>query len=184
MDFSKLVLSRRTVHNYRSEAVPEKLVEEALSLSLWSMNHRLTFPWVYISVGPQARARLADLAVELKGAKEPLSEVKAKATRDNVLNPSHLIVLGMKLNADPKIQHEDYATLAASVQIAALALWEKGIASKWSTGGFLSQSRSYEILGVDPNEVRLEGGLMIGIPATLPAAPERPALSGILRTTT
>jgi nitroreductase len=182
MDFSKLVLSRRTVHNYRAEPVSEDVVLEALSLGLWAMNHRLTFPWVYVLAGPEARARLADLAVELKGAKEPLSEVKAKATRETVLNPSYLVFLGLK-RSEPKQEHEDYATLAASVQLTALALWQKGIGSKWSTGGFALHSRTYEILGLNPAEVKLEGALMIGVPAVVPSAPERPALEQFLRRT-
>lgn len=182
MDFSKLVLGRRTVHNYRAEKVSEQDVQEALSLSLWAMNHRLTFPWVYVLAGPEARALLADLAVELKGAKESLGEVKVKATREVVLNPAYLVFLGVK-RSHPKQEHEDYATLAASVQIASLSLWQKGIGSKWSTGGFTTHSRSYEILGLAPSEVQLEGALMIGMPAVVPSAPERPELDRFLRRT-
>jgi hypothetical protein len=182
MDFSKLVLDRRTVHNYRAENIPEDVIREALALSLWAMNHRLTFPWVYVVAGAGARGRLADLAVELKSAKEPLNEIKSKATRETVLNPAYLVFLGHK-RSEPKQEHEDYATLAASVQILSLALWQKGIGSKWSTGGFTVHARTYEILGLNPAEVKLEGALMIGVPAVVPAAPERPVLEHFLRYT-
>lgn len=184
MDFSKLVIERRTVHSYRQAAVSEADVVEALNLSLWSMNHKLTFPWVYISVGPEARQKIADLAVRLKSAKEPLNEIKTKATRDTVLNPSHFIALGLKLSGNPSQEHEDYATLASSVQIAALALWQKGIATKWSTGGMTKHAETYQILGVNPAEVRLEGALMIGVPASVPPTPQRPDIHQVLRKTT
>ena len=180
VDFEQLVVTRRTVHNYLPEVVSDELVLEALRLSLWAPNHKLTFPWVYVWIGAQARDRLADLYVELKQANSPMSDVKARASRDAIMNPSHLIGLGIKLS-DERRMHEDYATLACSVQIASMFLWQQGIASKWSTGVFTTHSRTYEILGVDPKTVRLEGALLIGKAQHLPAVAERPALSQVLR---
>jgi hypothetical protein len=183
MDFRELVLTRRTVHNYHSDPVSDSLVEESLRLSLWAPNHKLTFPWVYTLVGRAARERLADLAVELKGAKsgEPLSPEKAKAVRDSVLNPSHLLSLALKKSGTPAQMHEDYATLACSVQIMSLHLWQNGVATKWSTGGFGVHDKTYGILGLDPAEVKLEGMLMIGRGSIVPAAAVRPDLSKFLR---
>lgn len=180
MEFSQLVSSRRTVHNYVAEKVSDELVREALRLSLWAPNHKLTFPWVYTWIGPRARNDLAELSVDLKSAKETLSPVKAQATRDNVLTPSHLISLAIR-RSDEKRLHEDYATLACSVQIATLQLWSHGVYSKWSTGGWSTHARSYKILGLDPQEVQLEGCLMIGKALHIPPTPERPPLEHFLR---
>jgi nitroreductase len=183
MDFRELVLTRRTVHNYHSEAVPDSLVEDALKLSLWAPNHKLTYPWVYTLVGRGAREKLADLGVELKGVKggEALSAEKAKAVRDSVLNPSHLVSLALKRSVKPGQEHEDYATLACSVQIMSLFLWQSGVATKWSTGAWSMHEKTYPILGLDATQVRLEGVLMIGKAQHLPSAPERPELSKFLR---
>jgi len=176
MNLQELIRGRRTVHSFRAEFVPESVVEEALSLSLWAPNHRMTCPWVYVLAGPESRGKLADLGVELKGA----TDVKAKAMRDAVLNPSHLLMLGMRKSAEPMQTHEDYATLACSVQIMSLYLWEKGVGSKWSTGGWTKHARTYEILGVDPREVQLEGALMMGY-GVVGAPPDRPGLERVLR---
>lgn len=181
MDLAQLIQSRRTVHNYTLEKVPDALVEQALSLSLFAPNHKLTFPWVYTWVGPEARVKLAELGVELKSAKGELSPVKAEAVRQNVLRPSHIISLGIKKSEDGHRQHEDYATLACSVQIASLFLWEKGIVTKWSTGGWGNHPRTYTILGLNPEQVSLEGTLMIGKPEFMPKVPERPQLESVLR---
>jgi nitroreductase len=181
MDLAENTRSRRTVHNYKTDKIADSLVVKALELSLWAPNHKLTYPWVYIWVGAQARARLADLSAELKAAKKGLSEVEKKAVRATVLNPSHLIALGLKRGADAHRLHEDFATLACSVQIASQYLWEQGVCTKWTTGGFLTHARSYEILGVSPEEVQLEGGLMIGLPSVTPVATSRPPLDRFLR---
>lgn len=180
MDFAELVRSRRTVSQYTQGEVPRERVEEALALSLWAPNHRLTWPWVFTWVGPQARIKLGDLAVELKSKKGPLTDVKAKSIRDSMLHPAHLISLGIK-RSNPDLEHEDYATLSCSVQIATMYLWQLKVGSKWSTGGAWMDDRTYGILGLDPKLVRLEGGLMIGVPRAVPSPPERPALSQFLR---
>lgn len=183
MDFTELVRSRRTVHSYRPATVPEEWVKEALALSLWAPNHRLTFPWIYIQVGPQARTKLADLAVELKSKKSPLSEVQQKAVRDNVLNPSHLIMLGIRRHESAQQMHEDFATLACSVQIASLYLWQKNVATKWSTGGVYIHDKTYEILGIKRSEIQLQGCLIVGEALMVPAAPTRPDLNEFLSQT-
>ncbi len=127
MDFSDLVRTRRTVNNYLAREVPLETVKEALELSLWAPNHKLSFPWVFTWVGPQKRALLADLSVELKSAKGPLSEVKQKGIRESMMNPAHLIAIGIN-RSEPHREHEDYATLSCSVQIATLRLWRKKLA--------------------------------------------------------
>ena len=180
MEFSELVRTRRTVHNYLATPIPRPIVDQALELSLWSPNHKLTYPWVYTWLGPQARAAMAALSVELKSAKGALSEIKVKAINDSMLNPAHLIAVGIR-RSDPFTEHEDYATLAGSLQIAAMDLWANGIGTKWSTGGAWLHARAYEVLGLDAGAVRLEGALMIGVPQTVPHAPMRPPLSQFLR---
>ncbi len=183
MDFAELVRSRRTVHNYSAQSVPREAVQSALELSLWAPNHKLSYPWIYTWVGPRARAELAVLAVLLKSEKGPLNEVKAKAIQDSMMNPAHLIALAIQ-KSNPHREHEDYATLSCSVQIASMDLWAKGVGTKWSTGGAWMHQKTYEILGLDPALVRLEGGLIIGVPLGIPAAPERPPLAKFIKETT
>lgn len=182
MDLQQLILTRRTVHNYTAEKVSDALVQQALNLGLYAPNHKMTYPWVLVQIGPEARGRLADLSVELKRAKDPapISDVKVEAMRQNVLRPSHLIALGIQRSADAGRQHEDYATLACSVQIASLFLWENGVATKWSTGGYSMHTKTYEILGLDAKAVSLEGCLMIGKAEVMPKTPERPGLERFL----
>lgn len=181
MDLAQLIVSRRTVHNYKADKIADELVIRALELSLWAPNHKLTYPWVYTWAGTRARTQLADLSAELKAAKKPLSEIERRAVRANLTNPSHLIMLGLRRSADTGRQHENYATLACSVQIAMQFLWDHGVGTKWSSGGWSTHARTYEILGLSPDEVSLEGALLIGVPLIVPAATKRPPLEKFLR---
>ena len=182
MDFEQLVATRRTVHNYTPEKVTEDLIVEALRLSLWAPNHKLTFPWVYTIVGAKARQQIAAIYLEAKMGKasEPMSEAKKKATLDTLMNPSHFISIGIQ-RSEAKREHEDYATLACSVQIASMYLWQNGVSTKWTTSGFATDPRVYGILGLDPAAVRLEDPLFVGKAQVMPTAQERPRLDQFLR---
>lgn len=180
MDLAELIRSRRTVHNYTTANVDWPLVEKALELSLWAPNHKLSFPWVYTRIGPKIREELADLSVELKEKKGELSDTKRKSIRENILAPAHIISLGIRRDEDERRCHEDYASLACSVQIISLFLWEKGIATKWSTGGNWSHKKTYKLLDLDSDKVQLEGALLIGKALHMPEAPARPELRKIL----
>jgi nitroreductase len=180
MNLVELVRTRRTVHSYKPQKISDSIVERALELSLWAPNHKLTFPWAYFWVEGDSRQRLADLAVELKATKEPMTETKVLATRANVLNPSHMILLGQRRSNDPRRMHEDFATVACGAQLAMLYLWEQGIASKWSTGGYSGHARTFDILGIRQDEFELHGCLFIGVAAQIPPATERPPLAKFL----
>lgn len=180
MDFAQLVESRRTVHMYKPDKVDDTLVRQALLSSLWAPNHRLTFPWCYLMVGPVKRAEIAELAVELKREKDELNEIGAKAVRNSVLHPSHWVAMALRRHEKPGVEHEDYATLACSVQIASLYLWQHGIGTKWSTGAMTLHKRTYDILDLSPAEYKLEGALLIGVPQMIPKPPKRPELADIM----
>jgi nitroreductase len=181
MNLSELIKSRRTIHDYNRTPVDWQVVQEALELSLWSLNHKLTFPWVYIRVGAEARSRIAEVMVKEKEKKKgTLSEPLRNSIRAKILNPAEVIFLGQKRSGDAQQAHEDYATLAASVQIASLYLWSKDIGSKWSTGGFISQDETLGILGVNPDEVGIVGCFYIGHAERVPKAAARPSLKEVL----
>ena len=184
MDLNKLIRDRRTIQIFTNEIVSDNDVKEALELSLWAPNHRLTFPWFYMIVDQARREKLANLSIELKSKKTPdgrLTDAVKASMRTAFLNPSHYVALGLKKNSDPAIDKENFATLACSVQLASLVLWEKGIGSKWTTSGFSMSPKTYEILGISMEEIRLEGGLMIGKFAKVPPVVPRPSIDKIIR---
>ena len=180
MDFASLARARRTVHDFVPEPVDPALIERAAELALWAPNHKLTFPIRFVDIGPAARARLIELALELKGDG---SEAKRTRVRDALAMPSHLLALGLRRATKEQTRREDYATLAMGVQNACLFLWEADVATKWSSAGWSTHPRAYEILGLDPEDVTLEGCLMIGRARVVPPAPTRPAANHAFRRT-
>lgn len=174
MNLEELIKTRRTVHQFKNTPVSEDLVHKAMELSKWAPNHRMTLPWRYKIVSLSERQQLVDLAVELKRKKDPtFSVIKESALRSRLLAPSHWVLLAIDKNPKPDVFSEDQATLACSVQIMMLYLWQNGVATKWSSGGFSMNEKTFEILNLDPVHVHLMGMFFIGYPDVMPAPPPR-----------
>jgi hypothetical protein len=180
LDLAQLIRNRRTIQTFTNASVDDAVVKEALELSFWSLNHRLTFPWFYMIVPRNKREQLTKLAIDLKAKKKPMTDAVKQSMHQNFMNPSHYIAVGLKKNADPVVEKENYATLACSMQIASLVLWEKGVGSKWTTSGFSTHPETYKILGISPEEIQLEGGMMVGGFDKVPPAAPRPSLDEVL----
>lgn len=168
--------ARRTVHDYEpGRELPEGALERALEAAHQAPNHRFTYPWRFTLVGPQTRALVAEIAVEVKGCKRPLTDEGCVKVRNKILAPSAMIVLRQVLHDDPATREEDYASLACAAQNLMLSLCAEGVGTKWTTGGVTRAPKTYEALGVDPAAERIVGFVWAGYPRKAPCPPERPA---------
>lgn len=174
MNLEQLIKTRRTINQFKTTAISNDLVQKAMDLSRWAPNHRLTLPWRYKVLSAGERGRLVDLAVELKRKKDPgFSGVKEAGLRSKQNAPSHWLLLAINKDPRPEVFWEDQATLACSVQIMSLFLWDHGVGTKWSTGGYSMHEKTYEILDIDPSTTHIMGVLFIGEPEVIPPAPSR-----------
>jgi nitroreductase len=182
MDLHEAIRSRRTIHSYRAEPLPEGSVERALAAAILAPNHRLTFPWRFTRVGTGTRAQIAELAVRLQTDKQgTLPAEVVQKIRSKILDPAELIVVTIVRHDDPFTAREDYAAAACAIQNIHLALWAEGIGSKWSTGGPTRHEDGYRILGIDRNVEEIIGFIWAGLPAKVPPCPERPPLDNFVR---
>lgn len=181
MDVQEALETRRTVHQYRPDPVSPEALERALRAAHQAPCHRHTFPWRFTVVGPEARARLADVAVACKELKRPLSEEGRQGVRAKVLDPGALIVPSIVRNEDPAVAEEDYAATACAVQNLCLSLWGSGVRSKWTTGAVTTAPETYRILGIDPALERIVGFVWAGHAAAEPPEVRRPALETVVR---
>ncbi len=172
--FCKLIRTRRTAHFYDSEPVPEEVLREALECAARAPNHKLTNPWRFTRVGPETRAKIVELAVELKKRKKPLSDRQEARVREKVASSPELLVVRQVLDEDPFRRREDYAACACAIQNLSLALWSHGVSSKWSSGSVTRASETYELLGVDPDREEIIGFVWIGYAEEQPETPRLP----------
>ena len=62
-----------------------------------------------------------------------------------------------------------------------LALWSKGIGTKWSTGDVTREPGFFELLGIDSKQERIVGLIWYGYPAVIPQQTRQPVSTFLKR---
>ncbi len=182
MDVHEVLRERRTVQRFATGAVPDAVMQRALEAAHMAPNHKLTWPWRFIHVGPQARQRLFEVSLRLKAAKKGCTEaLLAPLMRVKTLNAHRLVVVTQVVDVDPFRAEEDYASCCCAVQNLMLSVCADGFHSKWSTGGATRDPESLQVLGIDAAVERVVGWIWVGAAEVVPRAPGRPALDAHIR---
>lgn len=182
MKIFDLIISRRTIHSFLSEEVSKPVLEKTVLAGIHAPNHRQTWPWRFYALERPTRLKLAELSVKFKLEKSPeLNSENAKSSLiKNFMEHGALIVLGLKKTNNSDQAREDYAAMACAVQNMSLFLTSEGYGSKWGTGKITRAIETYNILGIDENEIEIVGFLWIGKIKILPQMPVRPPLEYFL----
>jgi nitroreductase len=187
MDVLTAIRERRTIHEYLPETVDRDTVERLLEFGTWAPNHKLTQPWRFIAIGPQTRARLADLAAaHAASTARPGSDAESirlleEKTKKKLLAKPTIVAVTCQKSEDPTRWKEDQFAVAAAMQTIQLAAWGEGIGTKWSTGKVIRVPETAALLGFDPAREEIVGLLFLGKPAEVPAPRARKPIAELLR---
>lgn len=180
--FLELARRRRTAHKYLPEPVAHEVVLEALESALLAPNHKHTFPWHFLVVGNETRRKLAERVFAIKKSQNPeFGEEQRQSGLESFLTPPVLVVFAQTRSETEFQRREDYATVSCAIHNFTLALAERGLGSKWSTAGYITDAEVYKILGLSEVEFEIAGFVWGGTPATEPSPQRRPYLSQVLK---
>lgn len=167
MQVDEAIRARRTVKEYREEPVPRELLAQLLELVVEAPNHRLTEPWRFVALGPEARRRLGEILGEDKAARVDGPEVKEMVTRKSVkrlVATPGTVAFIQQLDPDPAIREEDYAAIWMGIQNLLLGAAARGLMSQVKTGSVLETGPLRRFLGAEERE-RVVGLVYLGAPA-------------------
>lgn len=169
--------ARKTAHRWQSVAVPSTLIDECLSAAQRAPCHKHTWPWRFVVVGPQTRARITRIALAKAG---DVSDKKRDFILSKVDAAGALIVAVQAVDPDPARAAEDYAACACAIQNICLVAADAGFESKWGTGSLTRVPEIVELLPLEAAE-KVIGFIWIGRALTPPEGIERPPLDQVVR---
>lgn len=161
-----ILRGRRSIDLFEPQPVAADIVLEAIDLARWAPNHRLTEPWHFYLLGAATKEALIALAVELETAAK--GERVGAARRERLAAVPGFFVLTSRRSDDALLDREDYAACCCAAQNLQLYLWQRGIGTKWTTGGITRQPRFYELLGIDSAKEQVVGFFWYGVPKVIP----------------
>lgn len=180
MDLLEAIHTRRTVHKYLPDAVPQEALDKLFLAGHHAPNHKLTWPWRFTHVGADTRQQLVPVAIACKAVKKDLSDDMKAAITAKIVTPGALIVVSQVRSDNAFQSKEDYAAVSCAIQNMMLAAHAEGLGTKWSSGGVTVHADTYSVLGIDPDLEEIAGFMWVGVPAQVPSI-KRPALAEVVR---
>ena|SRR5436190_4254092 len=172
---SHAIRARRSIKRFTDRPVERTEIETLLEAATLAPNHRLTQPWRFYVMGPQARYAYG-LALGDRKAKKIEDPTAAQAMRETVAQEHRalpcMIAIAVVVTDNPEQRDEDYAAAMMAVQNIALAAVELGLGTHIKTGGVMSDVAARTGAGVRDNE-RIVAIVNVGEPADVPPAKRR-----------
>ena len=179
MDVFEAIQQRRSIKRFTDRAVTRDEVERLLSAAVAAPNHRLTQPWRFYVLGPDAREAYGRALGERKARKLEDAE-KGRAVRDSVAREHRalpaMIAVAVVGNENPEIHGEDVSAAMMAVQNMALAAVAMGLGTHIKTGAVMQDPAARAAAGVRDGE-EIVAIVNVGGPAETPSAKERQSAS-------
>jgi nitroreductase len=178
MNTSDAIKGRRSVKRFTDRAISRDEFETLLAAAALAPNHKLTQPWRFYVLGPDARHAYG-LALGARKAKKVEDAAAGAALRDTV-GAEHRALPGMIAIAvvnteNAEQREEDYAAAMMAIQNLALAAVSLGLGTHIKTGAIMNDPAARSAANVPP-EQRIIAIVNVGVPAEeLPPKKREPA---------
>ncbi|HEV7992124.1 MAG TPA: nitroreductase [Gemmatimonadaceae bacterium] len=175
MHTSDAIRDRRSIRRFTDRPVPREYIETLLEAATAAPNHRLTQPWRFYVLGPEARYEFG-LVLGGRKAKKIEDPAAAKAMRETVASEHRALpgmIVAAVVNSDnPEIAEEDYAATMMAVQNLALAATAIGLGTHIKSGAVMNDAAARAAMGVREGE-RVVAMINVGEPAEVPPPKQR-----------
>lgn len=179
MSISDVIQNRRSIKRFTDRVVTREEIEQLLAAAVLAPNHKLTQPWRFYVLGPEARHAYG-LALGARKAKKIEDADKASQIKQTVANEHRalpvMLAVAVVSNDDAELREEDYAAAMMAVQNLSLVAVDMGLGTHIKTGAIMADPSARAAVGVKDNE-RIIAVVNIGEPADVPPSKARESAS-------
>jgi nitroreductase len=172
---------RRSVKELADRPVTREQIEALLDAAVQAPNHRLTEPWRFYVLGPEARRAYGAAlgARKAKRVEDPAAaaEVVRKVVEKHAALPAMLAV-SVVVAEDPEIREEDVAATWMALENLSLAAVAMGLGTHLKTGAIMNDPAARAAVGVPEGE-RIIATLELGMPTAVPSPRARKPASSL-----
>jgi nitroreductase len=169
------IRDRRSVKRFTDRPIARDEIETLLAAATLAPNHRLTQPWRFYVLGPEARYAYGAALGDRK-AKKVEDPTAARAMRETVAAEHRalpaMIAIAVVENDNPETSQEDFAAAMMAIQNLSLVAVELGLGTHIKTGGVMGDPAARAAAGVRDGE-RIVAIVNLGVPAESPPAKKR-----------
>lgn len=177
MNVSDAIQTRRSVKKFTDRAVTRDDIEALLAAAVLAPNHKLTQPWRFYVLGPDAREAYGR-ALGVRKAKKIENPDDASKMRETVAAEHRalpaMIAVAIVKNENPELAEEDYAAAMMAIQNLSLAAIERGLGTHIKTGAIMNDPAARSAATVKDDE-RVVAIVNVGEPTEILPAKKREA---------
>lgn len=177
MQVFEAISTRRSIKRFTDRVVSRDEIERILAAAALAPNHRLTEPWRFYVLGPDARYAYGLALGDRKARKltdpDAIAALREKVAEENRALPC-MIAVAMVTSDDPETREEDYAAVMMAIQNLALAAVELGLGTHIKTGAVMDTAAARKAVSV-PEDQRIVATINLGEPAEMPTPKPRRA---------
>src|ERR1700742_4544187 len=154
MPITETIANRRSIKRFTGRTVARDEIERLLAVATLAPNHKLTQPWRFYVLGPDARYAYG-LALGARKAKKIEDPAKAAQMKQTVADEHRalpaMLVVAVANNDDAELREEDYAAAMMAIQNLSLVAVDMGLGTHIKTGAIMSDSAARAAVGVKDN---------------------------------
>ncbi len=170
MDVLEAIKRRRSIKRFTATPVTRSQIEQLIEAGSWAPNHRMTQPWRFYVLGPQARRAYGEALGVRKARKvedpDAAVQVREKVASEHEALPAMLAV-AMVQDENPEVREEDYAATMMAIQNLCLAAEALGLGAHIKSGAVMQDPAARAAVGVKDDE-RIVATIHIGVPESVP----------------
>jgi len=170
MEALDTIVGRRSIRDFTERPIRREEIERLIDAAVQAPNHRMTQPWRFYVLGPEARYAYG-AALGARKAKRVEDPEAAKAVLDKVAGKHAslpaMLAVALVQDDNPEIREEDYASGYMAIQNFSLAAHALGLGTHIKTGAVMDDPSSRAAVGVADGE-RIIATIELGEPADIP----------------
>ena len=175
MTVLEAIATRRSIKAFTDREISREEIERLLDAACQAPNHRMTEPWRFYVLGPEARAGYG-AALGARKAKRIEEADAAQAVIEKVERTHRdlpcMLVVSVVLDENPEIREEDYAATFMAIQNLSLVAHAMGLGTHIKSGAIMDDPRSHAAVGLPEGE-RIIATINVGEPESVPEAKAR-----------
>ncbi len=166
MNLLDSINARRSIKTFTDRPVSREEIGQLLAAACQAPNHRMTEPWRFYVLGPQARRAYGEALGHRKAKRiddaEAGKAVIAKVGETHASLPAMLVV-AITVDENPEIHEEDFAAAYMGIQNLSLVAHSMGLGTHLKTGAIMDDPAARAAVGVPEGE-RIVATINIGEP--------------------
>jgi nitroreductase len=175
MKASDAIRRRRSIRKFTDRVISRDEIEQLLEAAVLAPNHRMTQPWRFHVLGPEARRAYGTALGDRKARKVEdagaAQLVREKVAGEHARLPA-MIVVAVVQDENPEIREEDYASAMMAIQNLSLVATELGLGTHIKSGAVMEDAAARAAAGIADDQ-RIVAVVNVGEPADVPEPKER-----------